>query len=190
MNEARKTALVVDDEDVVRHALAMQLEALGYQCVTASGGREALRKMSDQDFALVMLDVRMPGMSGFDVLKRVRREYPKTCVVMLTGVVDTTAAAEAMRLGADDYLIKPCDQDYLSARLQRAHERREMARRAATDPLSLAAEVPEALDQEAINEDLMEQQVAFSGEVLKRPTTSGRSSGLRRLRWPWQSRFR
>ena len=45
MNEARKTALVVDDEDVVRHVLAMQLEELGYQCVTASGGREALRKM-------------------------------------------------------------------------------------------------------------------------------------------------
>ena len=190
MSEAPKTALVVDDEDVVRHVLAMQLEALGYQCVTASGGREALRKMSDQDFALVMLDVRMPGMSGLDVLERVRRDDPGTCVVMLTAVVDATTAGAAMSLGADDYIIKPCDQDYLSVRLQRAHARRDVARRAETEPLSHGEEVREALDREAISEDLMEQQVAFSGWVLKRPTTGGRSSELGRLRWPWQWKFR
>ena len=190
MNEARKTALVVDDEDVIQHVLAMQLEALGYQCVTASGGREALRKMSDQDFALVMLDVRMPGMSGLDVLKRVRRDDQETCVVMLTAVVDTTTASEAMSLGADDYIIKPCDQDNLSVRLQRAHSRRDVARRAETEPLSHGEGVRVALDSETISQDLMEQQVAFSGEVLKPPTSGGRSSGLGRLRWPWHWRFR
>ena len=190
MSEARKTALVVDDEDVVRHVLAMQLKELGYQCVTASGGREALRKMSDQDFALVMLDVRMPGMSGLDVLKRIRREDQETCVVILTAVLDATAAGEAMSLGADDYIIKPCDHDYLSARLQRARARRDVAKRAETEPPSHREAGGVALDMETLTEDLMEQQVAFSGSVLKRPTSGGRSLGLGRLRWPWQRRFR
>lgn len=190
MSEAQKTALVVDDEDGVQYVLSRQLEALGYQCVTASRGREALRKMAEQEFALVMLDIRMPGMSGLDVLKRVRGEYPETCVVMLTALVDTTAAGEAMSIGADDYIIKPCAQDNLSFRLQRACERREMGRRAEAEPMWHGEEARETLDADTIGEDLMEQQVAFSGDVLKRPNTGGRASVLRRLRWPWPWKFR
>ena len=190
MSEAKRTALVVDDEDGVQYVLSKQLEALGYHCVTASRGREALRKMAEQEFALVMLDIRMPGISGLDLLKRIRREYPETCVVMLTALVDTTTAGEAMSIGADDYIIKPCAQDNLSSRLQRALERRAMGRRAETEPMWHGEEAREALDADTISEDLMEQQVAFSGDVLKRPTTGGRASKLSRLRWawPWKSR--
>ena len=129
MAQLHKRALIVDDEEAVREVLSDQLEWLGYRCVAVSSGQKALEKATQQEFDLVVLDMMMPEMSGLEVLKRFRPHHPEACVVMLSAVADASVAGEAINHGADDYLSKPCSLDQLSARLRKAHERRDAARR-------------------------------------------------------------
>ena len=139
MSKHERTALIVDDENSVHYALSKELELLGYECVSASSGQEALETAARREFDLMMLDIRMPGMSGLEVLKRFRADHPETCVVMLTAMVETSTATEAMKLGADDYLRKPWDANVLRLRLERAQNRREMARQAEGKPAPIYA---------------------------------------------------
>ena len=93
MSRPKQTALIVDDESSIRNILSAQLEELGYECVAVSGGEEALDKVARHQFDLMMLDVKMPGMSGLEVLTRFRDDHLETCVVMLSGLVDATIAS-------------------------------------------------------------------------------------------------
>ena len=93
-----------------------------------SSGQEALEKLASRTFDLMLLDVRMPGMSGLEVLRQSRDDHPAMCVVMLTALVDIKVNAEAIALGADYHVTKPCDPDDLNVRLRRAHEIREVAK--------------------------------------------------------------
>ena len=157
MDQPKKTALIVDDERSVRFALSMQLERLGYDCTEASGGEEALEKLANQDFDLMMSDMRMPGMSGLQVVLLFRQDHPKTCIVALSAVGDASIAAEAIRVGADDYIIKPCHPHDLSARLRRADKRREVAQQGA-----IPGEMPLIqVDLDEIARDLASQQEAL-----------------------------
>ena len=88
MSVPTKKALVVDDEESMRYVVALQLNHLGYECVTASSGVEALEKLGIQSFDLMMLDILMPGMSGLEVLSKARIDYPRICIVMLSALVD------------------------------------------------------------------------------------------------------
>jgi DNA-binding NtrC family response regulator len=126
MEEHIATILTVDDEESIRDILCRKLQSLGYHCEIAADGNEALWKAFMQDFDLVLMDIKMPGMSGMEVLPKLATDHPDTCVIMLTAVSDIQTAVEAMKLGAYDYLTKPFNLDDLVMRVERALERRRL----------------------------------------------------------------
>ena len=103
----RGKILVVDDEVGVCDLLCEFLTGLGYQVSTVTSGEEALVKAGREHPDAILLDVRMPGMSGLDVLRRIRALGSTVRVVMLTALEDEAIRQEALRLGADDYMTKP-----------------------------------------------------------------------------------
>ena len=119
--------LVVDDEFAIRDNLEQLLNSSGYDAVAAANGEEALERASEQEFEIALLDMRMPGMSGSDVLQRLLRGYPDIGVIMVTAVAEVKTAVEAMNLGAFDYVTKPFDLDDILARVEKAKERRALA---------------------------------------------------------------
>jgi DNA-binding response OmpR family regulator len=126
MEEAKGTILIVDDEEAIRGILCRKLESDGYHCEVAADGKEALWKAFMKDFDLVLMDIKMPGLSGMDALTQIVTNHPDTCVIMMTAVVDTETAVQAMRLGAYDYVTKPFDLDDLGMRVEKALERRKL----------------------------------------------------------------
>ncbi len=123
----RKSILVVDDEQPIGYMLSKLLEQWGYRCATALSGQEALTLLERRQFDLMLLDVRMPGISGLEVLKQSKRDFPSMPVVMLSAVIDLKIVADAIALGADDYIKKPCDPDDLKSKIQCVMERTELA---------------------------------------------------------------
>ena len=115
--EEQKTILVVDDEMTVRDFLQRILEKSGYGVVTAINGLEALDKISKLDVSLVLLDIVMPDLGGFDVLELMpqNRSIP---VIMLSGLRDETTRVATLGLGADDYIEKPFSIGELLTRIQ------------------------------------------------------------------------
>jgi two-component system response regulator HydG len=105
--------LVVDDELIVRESLIGWLKKSGYDVDPASSGTEALKRLKEKDYDLVFLDIKMPDMSGIDVLKSLKELYPHTLVVMITAYGSVETAVEAMKLGASDYLMKPFEPEHL-----------------------------------------------------------------------------
>jgi CheY-like chemotaxis protein len=126
MEEDKGTILVVDDEEAIRAILSRKLESDGYSCEVAANGKEALWKAFMKDFDLVLMDIKMPGISGMEALPQIVTNHPDTCVIMLTAVLDTDMAIQAMKLGAYDYVTKPFDLDDLGMRIEKALERRKM----------------------------------------------------------------
>jgi response regulator RpfG family c-di-GMP phosphodiesterase len=117
--------LVVDDEDAIRNALERFLVKRGYQARTAKTGEEALEQLKDGAIALMLLDVRLPGMSGMDVVPEALTLSPDLAIVMLSGVTDATSAAICMQRGAMDYLTKPIELTDLGGAIERALRRRD-----------------------------------------------------------------
>ncbi len=105
----KSTILVVDDNDQIREVLEMFLSKKGHHVITASSGEESLMKVKVDRPKIVFLDFRMPGMDGLMVLKAIKELDKKIDVVMLTSAQDNYIMEEAKKLGACDYLIKPCD---------------------------------------------------------------------------------
>jgi len=99
--------LIVDDEKNVRLTLVHALEALKLECDTAINGEEALAKLEHSDFGLILLDLKMPGMDGMRVLRRVRELKPNMGVIIITAHGTIDSAVEAMKLGAVDFVQKP-----------------------------------------------------------------------------------
>jgi PAS domain S-box-containing protein len=122
----RGTILVVDDEESVRNILARKLRSDGYDCTLATDGKQAVDTVARQHFDLVLTDVKMPGMSGIEVLSQIVEEHPDTGVVMITAMADAHTAVEAMKLGAYDYVTKPFDLETLGLRVEKALERRRL----------------------------------------------------------------
>ncbi len=117
--------LVVDDEDAIRNALARFLGKRGFEVRTASTGEEALKQLQEDSIALMLLDVRMPGMSGMDVVPEALHLNQDLAIVMLSAVADATSAAICMQRGALDYLTKPIELTDLSGAIVRALRRRD-----------------------------------------------------------------
>ena len=122
----QERVMVVDDEEAVRSLLQRTLEEAGYDVATATNGEEALDKMSQLNIGVVFLDVKMPGMSGLEVLGKLTADWPDTCVIMATAVVDAQTAVEAMKMGAYDYITKPFNRDDVILKLRRALEKRDL----------------------------------------------------------------
>ncbi|HOT93290.1 MAG TPA: response regulator transcription factor [Anaerolineae bacterium] len=100
--------LVVDDDASIRFFLKEMLEHDGYQVTTADSGEAALKYIEQEEFDLALVDLKMKGLSGTDVLRVLRAQSPDTVVIMLTGQGSLESAVEALRQGAHDYLFKPC----------------------------------------------------------------------------------
>ena len=118
--------LVVDDEKNIREGLAAGLELAGYEVVTAADGNEALKRFLKGDIDLVISDLKMPGLSGVELLERIQAEIPGTPVMLLTGHGTVETAVEAMRLGAWDFLTKPVNIDHISLLAKQALDNREL----------------------------------------------------------------
>jgi len=125
MTEEQVRVLVVDDEETVRNLLQRILKEVGYDVATAANGQEALAKIAELKPGVVLLDIKMPGMSGMEVLQQIRTNWPETCVVMATAAADVQTAVEAMTKGAYDYITKPFNRDDLLLKVQRAAEKRD-----------------------------------------------------------------
>jgi len=116
--------LVVDDEEPIRSALKKFLTVKGYDVTTAESGEEALAVLQRQKIACLLLDVRMPGLSGIDLVPKVIDLEPNAAILMLTAVNDATTASLCMQRGAMEYLTKPIDLEDLNRAIQRALKRR------------------------------------------------------------------
>jgi signal transduction histidine kinase len=121
--------LIVDDEEPVRNLFAAYLEET-YTCETAGDAQEALDMLAREPYALVLSDMQMPGLGGIELLRKIVERYPETAVIMISGVDRTQRVIDAIRVGASDYLIKPCELDVLAFSIERALERRLLLRNA------------------------------------------------------------
>lgn len=117
--------LLVDDEEIIVKAMKKNFEQEGYEVMTASCGEEAVEMNTSQQFDLIITDLSMPGMNGITVLAEAKKQNPDIGSIILTGYGDMTSAIEALRLGADDYLLKPCDTEELLLRTSRCLKNRE-----------------------------------------------------------------
>ena len=117
MTEGKATILVVDDDEHVRTLLQRILEGAGYGIVTATNGREALDKLALASISLVLLDVKMPELDGFQTLELMRKQY-NIPVIMVTGVGEVISVSDAFSIGADDYVKKPFQSRELLARIE------------------------------------------------------------------------
>ena len=118
--------LVVEDEPMIRRILTRVLGAHGYRCSEAPDAGEALRLIAENDFALVMTDMNMPGDSGMDLIRQVSENNPEIATVMVTGVDDPSFAETALRLGAYGYIIKPFQTNEILITVSNALLRRDL----------------------------------------------------------------
>ncbi|MEO8595899.1 MAG: sigma-54 dependent transcriptional regulator [Candidatus Solibacter sp.] len=132
-----KSILVVDDDESLRRITQMQLEDAGYPVTTASSGDEGLRLVEEGGPALVITDLKMPGMSGLELLKAVRANHPQTAVVLVTAFGTVQTAVAAMKAGAYDYITKPIDYEELLLVVQRAVEHQQLVEEVRTLRTSL-----------------------------------------------------
>jgi len=112
--------LIVDDEEELVTTIAERLQIRGIQAQTATDGETALKMIEANPPQVVVLDVMMPGMGGIEVLQRMNAQNLKIPVLLLTGYGSAEKGAEGMKLGAIDYLMKPCDLNILINKIQEA----------------------------------------------------------------------
>ncbi len=118
-----KPILIVDDEKNIRLTLSQALETLGAEIDTAANGEEALAKLKGREFGLILLDIRMPGMDGMEVLRLVREIRPDIRIIMITAYGTIESAVEALKLGAVDFLQKPFDPEEIRELVSRVMDR-------------------------------------------------------------------
>jgi putative two-component system response regulator len=123
---AQTRVLVVDDEPYVREILRRWLEEEGYQCAQAANAEEALEALRADDYHLLISDIRMPGLSGLELLVRIRAQLPDVAVIMVTAVDDRSTAVTALELGAYGYVIKPFGRNEVLINIANALERRRL----------------------------------------------------------------
>ncbi len=132
MTEDWGAILVIDDDPDMREMVHDMLKDRGHQVTTAGSGEEALRRLAEEDYAVVLTDLRMKGLQGIELLTQVKRDYPDINVVLMTAFGSVETAVEAMKHGASDYLTKPVKKDELVRVVERvvreASLRREVSR--------------------------------------------------------------
>jgi two-component system, OmpR family, alkaline phosphatase synthesis response regulator PhoP len=115
--------LIVDDEKNIRMTIRQSLADMDVECDTAVNGEEALSKLKDTDFGLVLLDLRLPGMDGMDVLQKLREDRPDIRVVIITAHGTIDSAVDAMKLGAGDFIQKPFSPEEIRELVSRVIQR-------------------------------------------------------------------
>jgi len=126
MAEKPEGILIVDDEASVRRLLKNKLTGDGYQCYEAADARQALDELHRKKISLVMLDIKMPGKSGFELLPEIKSVHDDTSVIMITATADMQTAIQCMKQGAYDYISKPFELDAITISVARALEKRRL----------------------------------------------------------------
>ena len=152
----RETLLVVDDEDAVRRVLYLKLSREGYVCEEANNAEQAVHVLETIPIALVVLDIKMPGKSGMELLPEIKEGYPDTALIMVTAVNDIDIAVQCLKLGADDYLCKPFNLDDVSLSVQRALDKRR---------LQLELREYQQFLEEKVEEQMVEMRRLFLGAI-------------------------
>src|SRR6266849_4726082 len=128
MNGDALRVLIVDDEKPHAEAVAESLERVGYECVLATSGSAGARKIEDEDFDVILTDLRMERLDGLAILRKAKQSAPDAEVVVITGHGDVKTAVQAIQQGAANYLTKPVDLAELRAIVDKAAERLRLAR--------------------------------------------------------------
>ncbi|GAW92013.1 sigma-54-dependent transcriptional regulator [Calderihabitans maritimus] len=118
--------LIVDDEETFRDLLVRRFQRKGFAVVGAGSGSEALERLEEEFFDVAIVDLKMPGMDGLELLEKIKETQPETQVLMLTGHGTIETAIRAMKLGAYDYLTKPCNLEELEILIEKAVEKRKL----------------------------------------------------------------
>jgi len=126
MNNKTGTILIVDDEVTIRRLLKRVLSAAGYKCIEASDTVQAGERLKNSAVDLIILDVKMPGKSGIEILPEITANFPDIAVIMATAVDDTGTVIRAMKQGAYDYLLKPFNPDEVVPSVNKALENRRL----------------------------------------------------------------
>jgi DNA-binding response OmpR family regulator len=113
--------LIIDDEPAICDLISEDLTELGYFCEVAPDGKSALQKMEQEEFDITLLDIRLPEITGIELLKEIKSKY-SSAVIMITAIDDVNTAVESMKLGALDYIVKPFKLDMLNSRICTALE--------------------------------------------------------------------
>ena len=116
--------LVVDDEERFRSTMGKLLSVSGMEVLTLGSGQEALNELQRKRYDVIVLDIRMPQMSGIEALAEIKKIDPVIEVIMLTGHASVDAAVEIMKLGGYDYLLKPCSTEDLINKIESAYEKK------------------------------------------------------------------
>ena len=119
--------LIVDDEKAIRESVSLVLSEEGYKTEIASNGNEALEFLNEQDYDVLITDLKMPGMDGIELIKKSMKICPQTSVIIITAHASVESAIEALRIGAFDYILKPFDFDDLILKVQRLLKHKELA---------------------------------------------------------------
>lgn len=122
-NQEVAKVLVVDDEGAIRYSVSKTLQRVGYQVDEAQSGEEALEMIGKREYEVILTDIRMPGISGVELLKKIKDASPDGIVILMTGYASLGTAVESLRLGAHDYLIKPSSSQDIRASVTRGVER-------------------------------------------------------------------
>ena len=118
--------LIVDDEEVIRRLLRHKLSTSGYNCYEAGNALQAFDTLKNDQIELAILDIKMPGKSGVELLGEIRAKYPDISVIMATAITDTGIAIECMKQGAQDYICKPFNLDEVLISVDRVLEKRKL----------------------------------------------------------------
>ena len=139
--------LLIDDEEPVRKVVGLYLRSKGYEVITAPDGKTGIDLFQKERPPLVMTDIKMPGMDGIEVLRRIKQIDPETEVIVITGHGDINLSIQSLQLEASDFIIKPVGNEALSVALRRAEERLETRRLLNQHTVDLQNRVKEATEQ-------------------------------------------
>ncbi len=177
--------LVVDDEPLIRKSASKRLSRDGHECLAVESAVDALARLDEAEFDVVVTDINMPEMTGIELLRMIKERQPDTQVIVITGNANLDYAVEALRLSADDYLVKPFKLAQLSHAVQRAMEHRAALKQIADYRLHLEDKVEEQarqierlfLEGLSVLAAAIEARDQCTGDHLDRVTTYSLSTG-------------
>ena len=126
--EPKVNILVVDDEEIVRDSLASWLEEDGYEVETAENGMKALERIPLKEWSLALVDLKMPGMDGIQLMEEIKKSRPDLTVIIMTAYATVDTAVKAMKRGAYDYTVKPFNPEDLSMTIRKILEHQKLVK--------------------------------------------------------------
>ncbi len=160
-----KSILLVDDHETILTSIGWELGKNNFAVTTATNGQEAIDALQERHYDLVITDLVMPQVDGIEVLQEAKKLYPDTGVIILTGYDDATSAVKALKLGADDFLLKPCDIDELLSKANRSFERQDLLLTLQQQNSKLLAEITA---RKALEAELQQSHTNLEHQVEKR----------------------